>query len=76
VWCLAEPGAQYLVFSTSGLPFTLTLAPGQYVDNAWIDVESGDEKAIEPIAPSDQVAQPFTPPDTTTDWALVLRAAP
>lgn len=41
VWCLAEPGRQYLTFATAGEPFTLHLAPGDYVRNAWIDTKTG-----------------------------------
>ena len=41
VWCLAEPGRQYLTFATAGEPFTLHLAAGEYVHNVWIDTKTG-----------------------------------
>jgi hypothetical protein len=75
VWCLAEPGAQYLVFvSNTGGSFTLSLAPGAYRNNVWIDVRNDTAQPVDPIEPAEAVAQAFTPPDTMTDWVLVLRA--
>jgi hypothetical protein len=74
VWCLAEPGAQYLVFASAGGLFTLTLAPGQYGNNVWIDARTGAAQPLAPIEATDQLAQPFTPPDMATDWVLVVRA--
>jgi len=44
VWCLAEPGRQYLIFSTAGEPFTLHLAPGDYRRNVWIDAKTGGQR--------------------------------
>jgi hypothetical protein len=41
VWCLAEPGRQYLTFATAGEAFTLHLAAGEYVRNVWIDTRTG-----------------------------------
>jgi hypothetical protein len=73
VWCLAEPGAQYLVFATAGSPFALSLAPGSYRNNVWIDAKTGVAQPIAPIESTDAVAPAFTPPDTMTDWILVLR---
>lgn len=75
VWCLAEPGAQYLVFAAAGGPFTLSLAPGEYANNVWIDAQTGDAAPVEAMAVTDAVDQPFTPPDTMTDWVLLLRTA-
>ena len=75
VWCLAEPGAQYVVFATAGGPFTLSLAPGGYGNNVWIDAKTGVAQPIAAIEVTDQRVQAFTPPDTTTDWVLVLRVA-
>lgn len=74
VWCLAEPGAQYLVFATMGGSFALTLAPGAYRHNQWIDAKTGATQPIDAIETTDSVAQAFTAPDTTTDWVLVVRA--
>jgi hypothetical protein len=44
VWCLAEPGRQYLTFATAGEPFTLHLAPGSYDGNVWIDTKTGAQR--------------------------------
>ena len=33
VWCLAEPGEQYLVFAAKGESFSLGLAGGKYSSN-------------------------------------------
>lgn len=76
VWCLAEPGAQVLVFASNGSPFTLTLAAGGYHNNVWIDAKSGVAQPVDPIDATDGMAQPFTPPDRLTDWVLILRVKP
>ena len=44
VWCLAESGHQYLVFSSHGNPFTLHLTSGHYRRNVWIDTKTGIQK--------------------------------
>lgn len=72
-WCLAEPGQQYLVFTANGAPFTLLLASGQYAGNCWINAKTGAGQAIPSIAATDKMASAFTPPTSTTDWALILR---
>jgi hypothetical protein len=89
VWCLAEPGAQYLVFAAHGEPFTLHVTPGEYTDNVWIDAKTGQERSATPAsATEDQLITEstlddrlvgtlgirFAPPDRETDWVLVLRA--
>lgn len=92
-WCLAEPGRQYLVFSTAGEPFTLHLREGQYGRNRWINTETGEEQpaptvaiAADEVAVKRSIIMPderriggkgvkFTPPDSRTDWVLVLRTA-
>ena len=87
-WCLAEPGKEYLVFSTAGEPFQLHLAPGEYTANIWIDTKTGKQKPLDTVSVrADETASEstderrngtkgadFTPPDTTTDWVLVLRS--
>jgi len=45
VWCLAEPGKQYLTFSTQGEPFTVHVSAGEYVRNVWIDTKTGQQRA-------------------------------
>ncbi len=87
VWCLTEPGKQYLVFSAFGGPFTLHLPAGEFA-GAWIDAKTGQKQP----APSVTVAEDeladyphherrsgtkgveFTPPTTDTDWVLVLKS--
>jgi hypothetical protein len=44
VWCLAESGRQYLVFSIGGEAFDLHVAPGEYVRNVWIDTKTGRQQ--------------------------------
>ncbi len=73
VWCLAEPQHQYLVFSAGGKPFSLSLASGSYTRNQWIDAKTD---AATPLATIDLAAQKsvaFTPPNTSTDWVLLVR---
>lgn len=43
-WCLANPGHQYLVFTTAGEPFTLNLTAGHYLHNVWIDTKTGAQR--------------------------------
>lgn len=87
VWCLAEPGEQYLVFSPGGEKFTLNLLPGSYHNNVWINTQTGDQQAgdaIEVSADDLQTEAPderrngtkgvaFEPPSAETDWVLVVR---
>jgi hypothetical protein len=73
VWCLSEPGEQYLVFSANGSPFKLQLAAGQYNDNQWIDTKTGASKIVSVITASDNELTTFTPPDSLTDWVLLIR---
>lgn len=90
-WCLAEAGAQYLVFSTAGEPFTLHVAAGDYLRNTWIDTKTGRSvpapaftvsaadvsTKVDGTAPDERRigtrGVPFTPPDTLTDWVLLVR---
>jgi hypothetical protein len=73
VWCLSKPGAQYLVFSANGSPFKLQLAAGQYNNNQWIDTKTGAGKTVSAITASDNELTAFTPPDSLTDWVLLIR---
>jgi hypothetical protein len=69
VWCLAEPGKQYVVFATKGGSFTLDLAAGEYTKNMWMDAKTGDSQPVPTVSGSIK----FTPPNTTTDWVLIVR---
>ena len=71
VWCLAEVGHQYLVFSAEGRSFALNLAAGDYTGNQWIDAKTGSAQNVSPVSGS--TVQQFTPPNDSTDWVLVLR---
>jgi hypothetical protein len=73
VWCLSEPGEQYLVFSINGSPFKLQLAAGRYKNNKWINTKTGAGKRIPSIKISDNPISSFTPPDTITDWVMLIR---
>ena len=73
VWCLSEPGEQYLVFSAHGSPFELQIAVGQYANNEWIDTKTGNKIDVPEIRALDPEQVSFTPPDTSTDWILLLR---
>jgi hypothetical protein len=72
VWCLAATGQQYLVFSTSGKNFNLNLASGQYADNIWINTADGQVQAAPAV--SGGTTRSFSPPNTSTDWVLILRS--
>lgn len=73
VWCLAEPGRQYLVFAARGGSFTLRVAAGQYTKHLWIDAKTGLSVPAPAVSASAETPTQFTPPNTTTDWVLVLR---
>ena len=73
VWCLSEQGDQYLVFAANGSPFKLTLAAGQYNSNQWMNTKTGAGVFVESITASDNETISFTPPNTSTDWILLIR---
>lgn len=73
VWCLSEPGKQYLVFAAQGGSFNLQLAKGKYKNNKWIDTKSGLSKTIPFISERNTANKRFTPPDELTDWVLLIR---
>jgi hypothetical protein len=73
VWCLAEPGKQYLVFSSEGKPFSLKLGAGSYASNHWINTKTGAEVVVAPFHVGKDSVRSFAPPDTKTDWALAIR---
>jgi hypothetical protein len=74
VYCLAEPGEQYLVFAPDGEPFALRLEAGRYGNNTWIDARTG-EKRTAPVVTATGKGEPvdFTAPNRSTDWVLVVR---
>ena len=87
VWCLAEGGEQYLVFSIAGEPFQLHVAPGEFTRNVWIDTKTGKQSPCDAVSVNedgtsseqqderrnDTKGVKFTPPSRTTDWVLLLR---
>jgi len=70
VWCLPEPGEQYLVFSKNGSPFKLQLSAGQYNSNHWINTITGAGKEVPAFTASENEVISFTAPDSITDWVL------
>ena len=74
VYCLAEPGEQYLVFAPDGEPFSLKMVAGSYATRKWIDARTGGELLMDAIEVSDDSdAIAYVPPTTNTDWILVIR---
>lgn len=73
VWCLSEVGNQYLVFSTKGESFSLQLEPGTYNSVKWIDTITGELSNKDAITVATTEAVDFIPPNTETDWALVIK---
>lgn len=88
VWCLAEAGKQYLVFSQAGEPFKVHVTAGEYSRNVWVDAKTGEQKPFPLVkvsgaelaeeAPDERrigtKAVSVTPPNSVTDWVLILRA--
>lgn len=64
VWCLAEPGKQYLAFATDGEKFTLNLAAGEYVRNVWIDTRTGVQQPAKSVT--------IMPAEVATKQSVVL----
>lgn len=87
VWCLAEPGQQYLVFAPGGDSFSVHLEAGAYSQNVWVDAKTGRQIAFEEVTIQESelaTDQPderrdgtkglaVQPPDSSTDWVLLLR---
>ena len=73
LWSLAETGRQYLVFAIGGNSFTLNVTSGQYNNNIWLNAETGASQNTDPI--SGGLNKNFTPPNTSTDWVLILRTS-
>jgi hypothetical protein len=71
VWCLAEPGKQYLVFAAFGQPFTLHLAAGDYPKSEWIDAKTGQRQPAPTVKVTKDELAPKAP---ETDWVLVLQS--
>jgi uncharacterized protein DUF4038/uncharacterized protein DUF5060/collagenase-like protein with putative collagen-binding domain len=69
-YCLAAPGATYLVYLPRGGAATVTLEPGRY-RASWLNPLTGEKAALAPI----EVLRPsWTSPDAPAnqDWALIL----
>jgi hypothetical protein len=75
VWCLAETGKQYMVFSISGQAFNLKLAAGGYTMNKWLNTVTGASVEVPAHTAVANEIVSFTPPDTSTDWLLLIRKA-
>ena len=73
VWCLAEPGTQYLVFSLKGKPFKLRMGAGQYKNSQWVNAITGAGVLVPSFTTAENDIVSFTPPNNSTDWILVLR---
>ena len=73
VWCLAEPGAQYLVFSAEGKKFDIELAAGTYNNNKWIDTKTGKSTKADNMTSSNNQKHSFQTPNSSTDWVLLIR---
>ncbi len=71
VWCLAEAGKQYLVFTEAGSTFSLNITAGTYANNVWINTKTGDSQAAPDI--NGGGSQSFNPPNSSTDWVLLIR---
>ena len=88
VFAMIEAGQQYLVFSIKGEAFSLFLSEGEYTNNIWIDTKTGMQQEASSVTGfgdleivprgnglRDEWPQSvwFEPPNTDTDWVLVLR---
>jgi len=73
VWCLSEPGEQYLVFSTSGSPFKLKLSAGEYNNNQWLNTMTGAGIEFPAFIAAENEIVSFPAPDSETDWVLIIR---
>ncbi|MCF8357927.1 MAG: DUF5060 domain-containing protein [Prolixibacteraceae bacterium] len=73
VWCLSEPGEQYMVFSIMGRSFKLQLSAGQYKKNQWISATTGVAVMVPDFTATENEQFLFTPPDNLTDWVLLIR---
>jgi hypothetical protein len=71
---MAETGKQYLVFSTRGESFSLSLSEGNYENNVWLDAKTGVKTSInDSNITTTPTEVSFVPPNNTTDWVLILR---
>ena len=69
VYCLAAPGAQYLVYAPNGGNFGLRLPAGSYKSN-WFNPRSG-ESVKQQILSGGHIAYLQAP--SSTDWVLVVK---
>ncbi|MCL4195369.1 MAG: DUF4038 domain-containing protein, partial [Thermoguttaceae bacterium] len=68
-WCLAKPGAVYLVYLPDGGKTTVSLAEGSY-SAEWFDPRTGKREPIGEVS-GPSWTSPAAPGDG--DWALILR---
>lgn len=73
VWCLAESGKQYLVFSTNDQPFKLKLTKGEYTNNKWVNSMTGESMDAPTLSVTKNKIVSFTQPNPTIDWVLLIR---
>jgi hypothetical protein len=68
-WCLAKPGAVYLVYLPDGGKATVSLAAGSYTAE-WFNPRTGQRQPIGAAA-----GPQWTSPDSPDqdDWAMILR---
>jgi hypothetical protein len=73
-WCLAEPGRQYLVFTTQGDSFTVRLPAGQYDRNQWVNAKNGEVQAVRAFTVAETENRSFFSPTSGlgNDWILIL----
>lgn len=74
VYCLAEPGRQYLVFAEGGDDsFTLQTAPGPH-RVTWVDASTGKQTATAVDANDGKLK--LKSPDKTADWVALILVGP
>lgn len=73
VWCLSEPGVQYMVFACNGNSFSLRINKGNYTRNIWLNAKNGEKISIDPLLIEAEKVVQFTPLDNITDWVLLVR---
>jgi len=74
-YCLADPGAEYLVYQPTSGELTVELEAGTY-DYEWFDCDAAAVSETGSVEVSGG-AEPFTPPESiTADAALYLRSSP
>lgn len=74
VYALAEPGEQYLVFSTKGAGFSINIVKGEYSKVYWIDAINGNQEPAKSVSVTKEKEKViFEPPSVSSDWILMIR---